>query len=245
MPGRMYRGTAFAKMVQDMLRKQYYGEMPGEWGRMGRQYFKMQRPVWESMFKDYMGGAAGLGQAVPGEGLSSAAMEGLVEDLMGSFLAQSAGATLGAAQMPWHAAFGAAPTAGGIAGIQSQRDIAKMGQIGQGFTGGMQAVSQICGFAFIEADNGVLDRIARRYQKEEGTFEQRIGYKIFCALIVPLMRKHKMVKNLIKWTMVRPMIWWGRAFYGENKWGHAFYPVAQFWLRNFEALGRKMLRGVN
>jgi len=252
MPQGLYRSTAFAQTIQDLLRKRYFKEFPEQWGRLGRQYFKMQEPIFERMFTDYMGGAAGLGQAVPGAGLSSAAQEGLVEDLMGSFLAQSAGATLGAAQMPWQSAFGGLYTAPGAGGQMHAVKATQMG--GAGFLGGAigsgvgsylgaakgsgSGVLSKCCFIFVEVDNGLLNRIARRYRDEYGTPEQKIGYKRIASRLVPLMREYRIIKEIVKWTMVRPLVWWGKAFYGENRWGHIFWPVAKGWLKVFEMRGK-------
>jgi len=66
-----------------------------------------------------------------------------------------------------------------------------------------------------------------------------IGYKRIAAWLVPLMREYKIVKELVKWTMVKPMIAWGKAFYRENRWGHILYPVAKGWLKFFELYGRR------
>ena len=78
-----------------------------------------------------------------------------------------------------------------------------------------------------------------QYRDEWGTQYQKVGYKRIAAWLVPLMKRSSMIKQLVKWTMVHPLIWWGKAFYGENRWGHVFYPVAKGWLNLFEIAGRR------
>jgi hypothetical protein len=152
----------------------------------------------------------------------------LLEGVMNDYMAKITGQATEAAMFPWQTAFGAAPRAPEVYAGEAT----KKGQQTQG-------VAQGCCFIFIEADNGMLDRIARRYREEWGTQYQKVGYKKIAAWLVPLMKHRPTIKQLVKWTMVRPLIWWGKAFYGENRWGHAFYPVAKGWLRLFEVVGRR------
>jgi len=234
MAGGLYRGTAFWRNVMAQLRAEYFRDLPGQVGGLSKALFEQQRPIFEDMIKQYYGGAAGLGQAVPGEGLSSAGIEGLLEDVMGNYMAQITGQALGAAQMPWQPQFGQAPdpTFGAqqehaARTVQSQRMSEAMG-------GG-------CCFIFIEANNGVLNRIARRYRDEHGTAEQRIGYKLLALFLVPLMREHRIVKESVKWLMVKPMIWAGKGFFGEQPSGKIFYPFLFGWLKIFESIGRSAI----
>lgn len=94
-----------------------------------------------------------------------------------------------------------------------------------------------CCFIFLEADNGVLNRIARRARDELLTDRNRRGYYKLAEVLVPLMRKYSVFKFLIKWTMVKPMICAGKWKYGENKIGRLFVPVAYFWLGIYDYLG--------
>lgn len=94
-----------------------------------------------------------------------------------------------------------------------------------------------CCFIFLEANNGVLDRIARKSRDELMTNKNRRGYYKLSEVLVPLMRKYPVVKFLVNWTMVKPMISAGKWKYKENKIGKIFAPVAYFWLGLFDYLG--------
>jgi len=95
-----------------------------------------------------------------------------------------------------------------------------------------------CCFIFLEVGNGELDRIARRARDELMTDRNRRGYYKLSEVFVPLMRKSGVFKALVKWTMVKPMIAWGKWYYGESKINRVFEPVAMFWFRMFDYLGQ-------
>lgn len=95
----------------------------------------------------------------------------------------------------------------------------------------------LCCFIFLEANNGVLDRIARRARDELMTDKNRRGYYKLSEVLVPLMRKHSTVKFMVNWGMVKPMLSFGKWKYGENKIGRIFAPIANFWLNTFDYLG--------
>jgi len=244
------RAAGYWNQLMERLSKEYYGGLGQGVADISQSLWEQQLPIFESMIEDYYGGAAGLGQIVPGQGGSTAAQAGL-GDLMSEYMADITGTALSAYQMPWAARFGQAWTP---AQIGSQMHNVRMGQaeyqarlaegigggvgFGLGAGGGGKKGGGGCCFIFIEADNGILDRIARRYRDEYGTEDQRIGYKLIAAWLVPLMKKRTIIKSLVKWTMVRPLIWWGKAFYGENRWGYIFWPVARGWLKLFEIRGR-------
>jgi hypothetical protein len=206
------------------------------------------------MLKDIMGEyyntSAVLGQAVPGHGFSGAAKGGL-ERTMADFGANMAGQALQAYTAPWGGMFG---SVGNIADQQFKRMqwedqqrqwyLQQSSQQGQGSG---QAVGQAAGgccFIFLEANDGVLNRIARRYRDEHGTLEQKIGYKVLASVLVPLMRKKKWVKSLVRWLMVKPMIWAGKGFFGEQPSGKIFYPFLYGWLKVFENIGKGFIREI-
>lgn len=101
-----------------------------------------------------------------------------------------------------------------------------------------QKEANSCCFIFLEVGDGELDRIARRARAELMTDRNRRGYYKLSEVLVPLMRKSVMFKALIKWTMVKPMIAWGKWYYGESKLNRIFEPVAMFWFRMFDYLGQ-------
>lgn len=98
--------------------------------------------------------------------------------------------------------------------------------------------SGLCCFIFLEADDGVLHRIARRARDEMMTPRNRRGYYKLSEVFVPLMRKSSVFKFIVKWTMVRPMISFGKFKYNEGRVGRLFKPVADFWFSIFEYLGQ-------
>lgn len=97
-----------------------------------------------------------------------------------------------------------------------------------------------CCFIFLEAryGNGVMDRVVRKYRDEHMTDKNRRGYYKVAEVLVPLMRKSKVVKTLVRLTMTDPMVAYGKAFYGEGtKLGLVFKPVAKFWIGLFDYMG--------
>jgi hypothetical protein len=95
-----------------------------------------------------------------------------------------------------------------------------------------------CCFIFLEANAGVLDRIARRARDELMTPRNQRGYYKLSEVLVPLMRKSKVIKFSVQWAMVKPMIQAGKWYYGENKIGRVFAPLARFWIGLFDYLGQ-------
>ena len=107
------------------------------------------------------------------------------------------------------------------------------------FGGGDSGASTSCCFIFLEASfqNGVLPSVVRRARDEHMTLKNKRGYYRLATVLVPLMRKSKIIKWLVKYTMVNPLIIAGKRYYGENRIGIIFYPVAKFWARVFDYLG--------
>ena len=57
----------------------------------------------------------------------------------------------------------------------------------------------------------------------------RKGYKRMALWLVPLMKKHQVIKTFIKWTMYHPISMYGKYLVGESKLGYIFKPVKSFW----------------
>ena len=95
-----------------------------------------------------------------------------------------------------------------------------------------------CCFIFLEADDGILHRVARRARDEMMTPRNKRGYYKLSEVLVPLMRKSPVFKFIVKWTMVRPMISFGKFKYNEGRIGKSFKPVADFWFSVFDYLGQ-------
>lgn len=97
-----------------------------------------------------------------------------------------------------------------------------------------------CCFIFLEAryGNGVMDKVVRRYRDEHMTDQNRRGYYKMAEVLVPLMRKSKLIKFAVRFFMTDPLVAYGKAYYGEgSKLGFVFAPVKTFWLKTFDYLG--------
>jgi hypothetical protein len=96
-----------------------------------------------------------------------------------------------------------------------------------------------CCFIFLEAryGNGTMDEVVRRFRDEHMTDKNKRGYYKMSEVLVPLMRKHKLVKLVVRALMTDPMVSYGKAYYGANKLGFIFKPVVKFWLNTFDFLG--------
>jgi len=96
-----------------------------------------------------------------------------------------------------------------------------------------------CCFIFLEAryGNGTMDRVVRRYRDEHMTPRNKRGYYKVAEVLVPLMRKSKLVKFAVRVTMTDPLVSYGKWYYGEGKIGWIFAPVKNFWLKTFDFLG--------
>lgn len=95
-----------------------------------------------------------------------------------------------------------------------------------------------CCFIFLEANNGYLDIVARRYRDEHMTLRNQRGYYKLSEVLVPLMRKSRIVKFLVRTAMTRPMILAGKYFYGYGGIGWLFVPLAYWWVNLFDYLGQ-------
>jgi len=96
-----------------------------------------------------------------------------------------------------------------------------------------------CCFIFLEAryGNGVMDKVVRRYRDENMTERNRRGYYKVAEVLVPLMRKSKLAKFLVRVLMTDPLVAYGKYYYGEGQSGIIFAPLKTFWLSVFEVVG--------
>lgn len=97
----------------------------------------------------------------------------------------------------------------------------------------------MCCFIFLEAryGNGTMDKVVRRFRNERMTAKNSRGYYKLSEVLVPMMRKSKIVKFAVRAFMTDPLVAYGRAYYGGSKVGLIFKPIANFWLKTFEYLG--------
>jgi hypothetical protein len=103
----------------------------------------------------------------------------------------------------------------------------------------MGSMSSACCFIMLEAryGNGTMDEVVRRFRDEAMTDQNRRGYYKVAEVLVPLMRKSKVIKFLVRVTMTTPLVAYGKYYYGQNKWGKLMRPVKEFWLGLFNYLG--------
>ena len=96
-----------------------------------------------------------------------------------------------------------------------------------------------CCFILLEAryGDGTMDKVVRRYRDEHMTDKNKRGYYKLAEVLVPLMRKSKVVKWLVTKTMADPLVAYGKYYYGENKIGVIYTPVKNFWMKLFDILG--------
>lgn len=96
-----------------------------------------------------------------------------------------------------------------------------------------------CCFIFLEAryGNGTMDKVVRRFRDEHMTTKNKRGYYKLSEVLVPLMRKSKVAKFLVRLMITDPLISYGKYHYGEGKIGVIFTPIKNFWLSAFNYLG--------
>lgn len=104
---------------------------------------------------------------------------------------------------------------------------------------GMDSGASCC-FLFLEAKygDGSMDEVVRKYRDENMTERNRRGYYKLSEVLVPLMRKSKFIKGLVLFTMVDPLVSYGKYYYGKGKIGRIFTPVKNFWMKMFDYLGQ-------
>jgi hypothetical protein len=121
-------------------------------------------------------------------------------------------------------------------------DVASTNQTSKGnaYLGAMaeMAPKANCCFIFLEANDGVLHPTVRRYRDEHLTTLNRRGYYKLADFLVPKMQHSLVWKLTVRLLMTAPMTSYGKYFYSEGKIGRLFYPLATFWLKVYEILGK-------
>lgn len=118
--------------------------------------------------------------------------------------------------------------------IESDEDIARMGQISSSTTSG----TNMCGFIFTEG--GRLTDNVRTLRDEKfpkgGVVEN--GYRRMARWLVPKMARNWFIKKVIQITMLNPICSIADNYYGYNSYGWVFRPIGHFWKKVYEKLGR-------
>ena len=96
-----------------------------------------------------------------------------------------------------------------------------------------------CCFIMLEAryGDGTMDKVVRQYRDEYMTDRNRRGYYKLAEVLVPLMRRSKVVKWLVVKTFADPLVSYGKYHYGQNKHGVLYSPIKSFWMGVFDILG--------
>jgi len=126
-----------------------------------------------------------------------------------------------------------------------QTSMAGLGSVMNFGTGAMQAAEQgaqarssMCCFNFLEAEGEIYPTV-RRYRDEHYLRDGKValGYVRFAIIFVPLMRKFRWFKKMIRLVMTKPLKSYSMWYYGENKVGFIFYPFKFFWVNSWRILG--------
>lgn len=113
-------------------------------------------------------------------------------------------------------------------------------------SGGMSGIGQgigyvaanACPFCFIFATAGEdMNPVVRQYRDEHQTTKNRRGYCVMADRIVPAMERSRLVLEAVRWMMVKPLIAYGRWFYGHSKWGWIMAPIKIGWFKVWDFLG--------
>lgn len=111
---------------------------------------------------------------------------------------------------------------------------------------GMQASQSVgagmnlCCFIFLEAYNGTLPDVVRRYRDEKApeNHSARRGYIRMSRWLVPMMRVSGLARTLVSCLLTKPLTSYGRYYYGEGRVGVVFKPVERFWMKVWSKLGK-------
>jgi len=95
-----------------------------------------------------------------------------------------------------------------------------------------------CCFNFLEAE-GEIHSAVRKYRDQHYAKDGMVGrgYRRSAKLFVPLMKKYKSFKQLIRLTMTKPLKSYAQWFYGENRYGFIFWPMAKGWVNCWRLWG--------
>lgn len=118
--------------------------------------------------------------------------------------------------------------------INAQKDIAKMSQISGAASGAMP-----CCFMFIMGEGKVIDQV-QKFKHEHFGYNSNVanGYRWMSLRLMPIIRKHRRVKNLIRLLITQPLSKF--AVHADNddlrKW--LYVPAGLFWCTIWEIIGR-------
>jgi hypothetical protein len=116
----------------------------------------------------------------------------------------------------------------------------KMRGISQGISSGMGMVGGMFCWIFREAE-GEVPKVIERYRDEHYPKEGPVcqGYKKMAEWLVPLMKRFKLIKRIVRLIMTRPLTKYAKWYYGLNKYGWVFKPLGDFWVKIWRVGGIK------
>ena len=98
-----------------------------------------------------------------------------------------------------------------------------------------------CCFIFIEGE-GELTETVRKYRDEHYlNTPVALGYKGMASWLVPLMKRHRWVKEMVRFTMTRPLSRYAEWYYGQNSYGWVMWPLKSFWTSTWGFYGKLIL----
>ena len=216
--GKGYSPAEYAAISRGELEARYTGEL--EKARYEEQKTLAERglDIQEETAKAQgraatISGIAGLagGAAAIGGGISA----------VSAATAATAATTAAATAMP---TAGIAGTAGGLGILET--------------IGTFLAPLIGCCWTFLEGE--MLTKNVRRYRDEhydKFTSHASWGYRWMSAWLVPIMKRHKLIKFFVKWAMLKPLASYADWYYGENWYGYVFYPLKVFWTNFWRVTG--------
>lgn len=103
--------------------------------------------------------------------------------------------------------------------------------------GAAQALSPCC-FIFLEALNGPLPPYVRKCRDRYAWAKPECvaGYRNLSAWLVPMMRKFSLVKGLINFIMVKPIMKYGEYVVYRKQESKKYKPVFRFWMNIWKSL---------
>jgi len=96
-----------------------------------------------------------------------------------------------------------------------------------------------CCWTFIEGEGEITQRVREYRDKHFGKWSNvGFGYRWLSFKLVPLMRRSKLFKCLVRFLLTQPLTKYAEWKYGDNSYGFLFKPLAFFWIGVWKNLGR-------
>lgn len=97
-----------------------------------------------------------------------------------------------------------------------------------------------CCWIFLEAYDGQLPWFVRRARDMFCTERRRGGYNRMAKWLVPKMHSYASVRELVRWTMTKPLAAWGAWYYGEKPVrspARFLKPIVWAWFKTWDLIG--------